>query len=249
MGLRNFIKCFIIKLSLQLYDNACNGIMAERIYMTNDLTPTNRNLPTQFKVETNQNDMLIPFLKVIQSLSDELIQGKDKYNPNLKAGDLYDSVTKTIFRNSSAVICGMKKYYAEWTPQIRGRLVSKHLDNSEVVKNAQPIGNGNLKTATGNDLLESYGAILIMKNENGLVLPVRFTFSKSSFMVGKELNTIIVIYQSGGVPKFDVNSILVSNTKGSWFKPHFTFAGYETDNNVLALATHLHGIADSIILG
>lgn len=216
--------------------------------MTNDLTPTNGNSLTQFKVETNKNDMIIPFLKVIQSLSDELIQGKDKYNPNLKAGDLYDSVTKTVFRNSYAVICGMKKYYAEWTPQVRGHLVGKHLEDSDIVRNSQHVGNGNLRTASGNDLLESYGAVLIMKNENGLILPVRFTFSKSSFMVGKELNTILAIYQSGGIPKFSASTILVSNTKGSWFKPQFTFVGYETDGQVLELAKYLHSLSDDIIL-
>ena len=142
----------------------------------------------------------------------------------------------------------MKKYYAEWTPQVRGRLVGKHLEDSDIVKSSQPVGNGNLKTSTGNDLLESYGAVLIMKNENGLVLPVRFTFSKSSFMVGKELNTILAIYQSGGIPKFNASTILVTNTKGSWFKPQFTFAGYETDEQVLELAKYLYALSDDIIL-
>lgn len=223
--------------------------MDERIFMDYDLTPSGENFVTQFKVETNQNDMAIPFLKVIQSLSNELIQGKDKYNPNLKAGDLYESVTKTIFRNASAIVCGMKKYYAEWTPQVRGRLIAKHLENADIVRNAVPVGNGNFKTPTGHDLLETYGAVLVIKNEDGIFLPVRFTFSRSSFAVGKELNTILAIYQSGGIPKFNAGTILVSNDKGSWFKPQFTFAGYETNNQILELATYLNSLADGIILG
>ena len=77
-------------------------------------------------VETHQEDMLIPFLKVIQAQSDEVIKGKDKYNEAVKAGDIYDGVTRQVYTGSDIVICGIKKYYAEWTPEARGTLIAKH---------------------------------------------------------------------------------------------------------------------------
>ncbi len=229
--------------------------MLKGVYMSNDVISNSSN--NSFFVETDQDDIIVPFLKIIQSLSDELIVGKDKYNPNVKAGDIYDSVTKTIFRNSTAIICGMKKYFAEWTPAVRGKLVNKHLPNSTIVTNAineaknKYSGSNylfNLKTNTGNSLIESYGAVLILKNSNGVILPTRFVFSKSSFIIGKELNTMLTIYQNGGTPEFNLNTILTSNEKGSWYKPQFNFLGYVTDPKILNLATKLNAISDKIIL-
>lgn len=212
--------------------------------------------PPDFKVTTYQEDIMIPFIKIIQNLSDEMISGKDKYNSTLKVGDLYDSLTKTIFKNPQAIICGMRKYYAEWTPQVRGRLIAKHSDDSDIVKNAikqeRITSDGSiaftLKTQSGNDLLESYGTLLVIKNEDGLILPGRFTFSRSSFIIGKELNTVLSIYQSGGIPLFNLTTNLTSNTKGSWYKPVFTFAGYETDINVINFAKKLSMLVDETIL-
>jgi len=223
--------------------------------MQNDFfTPASVN--DDLTVSTTTDDVIIPFIKIIQNLSNELISGKDKYNANLKAGDLYDSLTKTIFKNPKTIICGMRKYYAEWTPQVRGMLVSKHLENSEVVKSAirneYIKSNGSigymLKTPSGNDLLESYGALLLIKNGDGMILPGRFTFSKSSFIVGKELNSILSFYQSGGIPIFDLSTNLTSNSRGSWYKPVFVFSGYETDTNIINLAKRIAQFTDKIIL-
>ena len=67
-------------------------------------------------------------------------------------------------------------------------------------------------------------------------------------MVGKELNTIIAVYQNGGIPEFDLSTTLVTNQKGSWYKPCFKFSGYTVDRQIIDLATRLHAIAEEIIL-
>ena len=227
-------------------DNEFNAVMSQ-----------SQTLPEQFKIQTSQSDLIIPYLKIIQSLSNELIPNNSKYNPDVKAGDIYDSVTRTIFRNAKAIVCGMLRYYAEWTPEVRGHLVKKYPENSEVVQNAilaAKAGNNSganlkLKTHDGNDLQENYGAVLVIKNENGMIFPVKFTFAKTNFMIGKELNTIIAVYQNGGIPEFEVSTTLVSNEKGSWYKPCFKFSGYAVDRRIISLAAKLHAIADEIILG
>ena len=207
------------------------------------------------QVEVSSEDMMVPFLKVVQSLSEEVVPGKDKYNADVRPGDLYDGVTKTIFKNSQAVICGLRKYYAEWTPEVRGKLVGKHPITSPVVANALKIektsdkGNSyfTLQTAGGNDLIETYGVVMIVKNEDGLIIPAVLTLSKTSFIVGKQLSTLLTIHQAKGVPLFNLGTSSSSNTKGSWFKPSFTFAGYETDESVLAMAASMNGVVDNIL--
>ena len=57
-----------------------------------------------FMIETNQEDMMIPFLKVVQQLSDECTSGKDKYDAKVKAGDVYDGVTRSVYTGSSIIV-------------------------------------------------------------------------------------------------------------------------------------------------
>lgn len=205
-------------------------------------------------VETHQEDMLIPFLKVIQAQSDEVIKGKDKYNEAVKAGDIYDGVTRQVYTGSDIVICGIKKYYAEWTPEARGTLIAKHKTNSDVVANAirtEHVADSGAKyyklsTADGNDLIETFGVLALVKT-NGIALPALFTLSKTSFMAGKTLQTMLMIYQQQGVPVFTFDTTLTSNSKGSWFKPVFTFKEMETDSNVLNMARAMASKAEDVL--
>lgn len=208
-------------------------------------------------VDIQQEDMMIPFLKVIQSLSEEVVPGKDKYNENVRPGDIYDGVTRTVFKDAKAVICGLKKYYAEWTPEVRGTLIAKHKVDSDTVKDAVRVEKKTdkgtpfflLQTPEGNDLIETYGVVMIIKNGNGMTLPAVLTLSKTGFIVGKQLTTILAIHQNSGVPVFKLSTSSSSNSKGSWFKPVFTFDSYETDENVLGMARGMAAIVDSILFG
>lgn len=207
------------------------------------------------QVEIEKEDMMVPFVKVIQQLSEECTAGKDKYNPEVKAGDIYDSVTRTIFRDAKAVICGLKKYYAEWTPEVRGKLVGKHKPTSDVVVNAVRVektsDKGNtyfsLQTKSGNDLVETYGVVMIIKNSDGLVLPAVLTLSKTGFIVGKQLTTILALHQTKGVPVFKLTTSSASNTKGSWYKPAFVFDSYESDPSVIDMASGMAALTDKIL--
>ena len=58
---------------------------------------------------------------------------------------------------------------------------------------------------------------------------------------------MLTIHQAKGVPLFNLGTSSSSNTKGSWFKPSFTFAGYETDESVLAMAAGMNGVVDNIL--
>lgn len=205
-------------------------------------------------VEISPNDMMVPYLKVVQSLADEVTPGKDKYNEAVRPGDIYDSVTRMIFKNAKVIICGVKKYYAEWTPEVRGKLVAKHKSDSPVVANAIKVektsdkGNAyyTLQTTGGNDLIETYGVVMLVKMD-GLVMPAVLTLSKTGFIVGKQLSTMLVIHQSKGVPVFTLSTSTTSNTKGSWFKPAFAFDSYETDESIIKAAQGMIPHVDGLI--
>lgn len=205
-------------------------------------------------VDISPNDMMVPYLKVIQSLADEVTPGKDKYNDAVRPGDIYDSVTRMVFKDAKVIICGVKKYFAEWTPEVRGRLVAKHKVNSDIVTSAVKVektsdkGNSyyTLQTASGNDLIETYGVVMLVKMD-GLTMPAVLTLSKTGFIVGKQLSTMLVIHQSKGVPVFKLSTTTTSNTKGSWFKPAFVFDSYEEDETVIQAAQGMIPYVDGLI--
>jgi len=206
-----------------------------------------------FVVETEAQDMIIPFLKVVQAQSDEVTPGKDKYNENVRPGNIYDATTRTVYTNPEIIICGIKRYYGEWKGDVRGELVGKHRVDSDVVKNAKKIPQTSAKgvpyfdlETNGNRLEETFGVVCVVKN-NGSILPATFTLAKSSFTVGKNLNTMLAMYQSQGVPKFNFKTNSRQNDKGSWFVPVFDFAGFETDPHVISLAATLQQGVDKII--
>lgn len=207
-----------------------------------------------FQVETCSTDMILPFLKVIQSQADEVTPGKDKYNENVRPGNIYDSVTRTIYKNPEIIVCGIKKYYGEWEGDVRGKLIAKHRVDSETVKNAvkkpRTTAKGNtfydLETADGHQLIETFGIVCIVKHE-GISIPATFTLSKSAFAVGKTLNTLLTMYQAQGVPIFKFATNTKTNDKGSWFVPVFDLAGFETDTTIINLAASMAAVVEDII--
>ena len=210
-------------------------------------------LAPAFTVETEAQDMIIPFLKVVQAQADEVTPGKDKYNEAVRPGNIYDSTTRTIYENPEIIICGIRKYFGEWKGDVRGELVGKHKVDSDVVKNAKRIPQTSAKgtpyfdlETNGNRLEETFGIVCVVKH-NGVVLPATFTLAKSAFTVGKTLNTMLAMYQAQGVPKFNFKTNAKTTDKGSWFVPVFDFAGYETDEHVIALAQTLQQGVDKII--
>jgi hypothetical protein len=207
-----------------------------------------------FQVETSATDMVLPFLKVIQSQADEVTRGKDKYNENVRPGDIYDSVTRTVYDSPEIIICGIRKYYGEWEGDVRGKLIAKHRVDSPVVTGAQKVERISAKgtpyydlaSASGNRLEETFGVVVIVKN-NGISLPATFTLSKSAFAIGKTLNTLLTMYQPAGVPKFKFSTNTKQNEKGSWFVPVFEFAGFEDNADVINMAANINKVVDSII--
>lgn len=221
--------------------------------MTAEASTAVAELPT-FQVETSKEDLVLPFLKVIQSQADEVTRGKDKYNENVKPGDIYDSVTRTIYKDPEIVICGLKKYYSEWEGDVRGKLIAKHRLDSAAVKGAKKIAKVSpkgtpyyeLESAAGNRLEETFGVVCIVKQDD-VVLPATFTLAKSAITVGKTLNTLLTMYQRQGVPKFKFSTNVKQNDKGSWFVPVFEMAGFETDPEVINLAASMSQAVDSIL--
>ena len=207
-----------------------------------------------FKVETSAQNMVLPFLKVIQAQSSELVSGSDKYNENVRPGNIYDSITRTVYNDLKIIICGIRNYYGEWEGDVRGTLKKKHRKDSPEVLNAKRIKKttdtgyqfDELVTASGNKLVDTFGVVCLIK-EGDSAIPATFTLSKTALAAGRTLNTLLALYQNNGVPVFKFSVNAKKNNKGSWFLPVFELAEYEQNTNIISMAAGLNKIVDDII--
>lgn len=65
-----------------------------------------------------QEDLALPFIKVLQSLSPEVQKGNEKFIKGAEAGDLYNTVTKDLWGGEDGIRiipCYFEKVYNVWT--------------------------------------------------------------------------------------------------------------------------------------
>lgn len=141
-------------------------------------------------VDLSLDDLLIPFVTLLQDLSDELDEDEDKFIEGVSAGQILNKATKiAIDADIDSEDAGMllvpalkRRYFAEFLPD-RGGFVGEHEPTSAVVRTALTSGakKSELKTEAGNDLIETFSiyAIQLDANENPVgYIVVPFASSK-----------------------------------------------------------------------
>ena len=73
--------------------------------------------------ETTADDFAIPFIRVLQNTSPQLIKNNGKYIEGASAGDLLNTVTNEAYdgvEGLSVIPCAYTKKYIEWIPREKG---------------------------------------------------------------------------------------------------------------------------------
>ena len=119
--------------------------------------------------ETDQEDFQIPRIKQLQSSSPECEEGGDSQIAGAKAGLFLNTVTKELMTSFNFVVVKREHVVVEWIPQDKGGgFVGVHDRNSEVVAEAKANAVGrDLKTPTGNDLIDTFQLYLGILDEEG----------------------------------------------------------------------------------
>jgi hypothetical protein len=84
---------------------------------TDDLLAQAAGMGTQ---DMTQQDRVIPFLRMIQSLSPQRTRGKPEYIPGVEEGDIFNTVTGKIFKGEAGALVVPVTYqrrYTEWWPR------------------------------------------------------------------------------------------------------------------------------------
>ena len=73
--------------------------------------------------ETTVEDFAIPFIRVLQPMSPQLNKASGSYVDNASAGDLYNTVTNSVYSGDKGIVLVPSAYvkkYIEWVPREKG---------------------------------------------------------------------------------------------------------------------------------
>lgn len=152
---------------------------------------------TGFENQSN-DDMSIPFIGILQSLSPEVTEGDPKYIEGAKVGQLINSVTLKLFdadKGVNIVPVLTQHLFVEWVPRASGGgFVARHELSSPVVAAARASGQdfNKLKTPEGNELQETFYLYALLLDSPDAVefdTPVVIAFTSTKIKVYKRIMT------------------------------------------------------------
>lgn len=128
-------------------------------------------------------DTAVPFLTVLQAMSPQVKRG-DQQVPGAAEGDIFNTVTKEIFKAGVRVIpCAFQKRYVEWKDRDSGGgLVAQHeteLPSEKDEKGKLRLSNGNLLVPT------AYHYVLVVK-EDGSFYPAIMGLSSTQLKKSRQ---------------------------------------------------------------
>lgn len=177
------------------------------------------------------DDMQIPFLRILQPLSPQLLKTDPKYLKGASAGDLFNTVTGDVWDADTGVTiipCAFQKKYLEF--QIRengGGYVGEHSPNAPEVTKTERVGSSEMM-ASGNELIVSFQFLVLGMTPNGSFQQMICDMKKTQTKVAKQWNTrrtgLKIMHPTKGLftppmwaTVWKLKTVQETNDKGSWF--------------------------------
>lgn len=209
----------------------------------------------QYQETMSKDDMSIPFLQILQSLSPQVIKGKPEFIKGAEPSMLFNTVTKElvatrddddnqIWPSLQILPIYYKRSFIEWVPRNKGGGFVKEYDvatgltgvtqrneqNLDIIQQNSPIGK------PGNQLNDTHTHFVFVIREDGSFSPVVLTMTSTQLKPSKDWNALIaeVALPNGAKPPrffatWKVSTRMRTNDQGSWYVWEFQRAGAVTD--------------------
>jgi hypothetical protein len=195
-----------------------------------------------------QEDLALPFLKVLGQLSPEINKKNGRYVEGAEPGMILNSVTKKLYdgdKGINVIPCSYERKYLEWKPrELGGGLVGMHSIDDPIVRttkrdqfNRDVLPNGNYLENTASHFVVTTGE----DAGTGLI-----SMTRTQLKVSRTWNSMMMSIKLQGKnglftpPTFshiyNLKSVQMTNDKGTWFGWDINKIGPVTDNNVYSLA-------------
>ena len=194
-----------------------------------------------------QEDLALPFLKILGQLSPEVNKRDGKYVEGAEPGKIINTVTNELFDKISVVPCHYKRQYIEW--QDRGTTgsgapVAIHSADSDIVSQTTRGKDYKDRLPNGNylDNTASHFVLTLGNNPSTALISMKSTQLKvsrkwNSLMMGIKLQGKNGLFTPPTYSHiYNLSTVQMSNDKGTWFGWEVEKMGPVEDKSVYEMA-------------
>ena len=194
----------------------------------------------------SQEDLALPFLKVLGQLSPEVNKRDAKYVEGAEPGKIINTVTNELFDEIQIVPCHYKRQYIEWQDRgtSTGAPVAIHEADSDIISQTtrdksykDRLPNGNYLDNTAQHFVLALGktpqtALISMKGTQ-----LKVSRKWNSMMMGIKMQGKNGLFTPPTYSHiYNLKTVQMSNDKGTWFGWDVTKVGPVSDKNIYDMA-------------
>jgi len=175
----------------------------------------------------SQEDLALPFLKILGQLSPEVNKTHGKYVKDAEPGKIINTVTNTLYDSLNVVPCHYKRQYIEWQDrgQSTGAPVAMHDADSDIVSQTTRGKDYKDRLPNGNylDNTASHFVLTLDDNPQTALISMKSTQLKvsrkwNSMMMGLKLQGKNGLFTPPTYSHiYKLSTVQMSNDKGTWF--------------------------------
>ena len=191
----------------------------------------------------SQQDLALPFLKILGQLSPEVNERDGKYVKGAKAGMIFNSVTGELYdgvKGIDVVPCFYKLEYIEWKDRGEGlgAPIAIYDSSSDIMSKTKPDANNKDRLPNGNyiDKTASHFVIILGDSPSTALISMKSTQLKisrkwNSMMSGLKLKGKNGLFTPASFSHiYRLKTTQMSNDKGTWFGWEVSKVGPVTDS-------------------
>ncbi len=194
----------------------------------------------------SQEDLALPFLKILGQLSPEVNKRDGKYVEGAEPGKIINTVTNELFDSVQVIPCHYKRQYIEWQDRgtSSGAPVAIHDADSDIVSKTtrgkdykDRLPNGNYLDNTANHFV-----LVVGKNPQTALISMKSTQLKvsrkcNSMMMGLKMQGKNGLFTPPTYSHiYNLKTVQMSNDKGTWFGWDVEKVGPVQDKSIYDMA-------------
>jgi hypothetical protein len=194
----------------------------------------------------SQEDLALPFLKILGQLSPEVNKRDGKYVEGAEPGKIINTVTNELYDDIDVIPCHYKRQYVEWQDRgtSTGAPVAIHDADSDIVSQTtrdktykDRLPNGNYLENTANHFV-----LLCGKNPGTALISMKSTQLKvsrkwNSMMMGLKMQGKNGLFTPPTYSHiYNLKTVQMSNDKGTWFGWDVSKKGSVTQKDLYDMA-------------
>ena len=175
----------------------------------------------------SQEDLALPFLKILGQLSPEVNKRDGKYVEGAEPGLIINTVTNELYKDVDVIPCHYKRQYIEWQDRgtSTGAPVAIHEADSDIISQTTRGKDYKDRLANGNYLENTASHFVLVRGANPHTALI--SMKSTQLKVSRKWNSMMMSLKMQGknglfTPTtyshiYNLKTVQMSNDKGTWF--------------------------------